>query len=91
LAEAVETVVRALRAQKGDEWIRQGDINSLEKLVLHLRSVNQSDAAASAAAIWKAFKLWKIELVATMATRTVKEDLWTDATLHSNHWRANRS
>jgi hypothetical protein len=91
LAEAVATVVRALRAQKGDDWIRQGDINSLEKLVLHLRSVDQSDAAASAAAIWKAFKLWKIELVATMATRTVKEDLWTDATLHSNHWRANRS
>jgi hypothetical protein len=74
LAEAAETVVRALRAQKGDDWIQQGDINSLEKLVLHCRSVDQSDAAASAAEIWKAFKLWKIELAAAMATRTVKED-----------------
>ena len=74
LAEAAETVVRALRAQKGDDWIQQGDINSLEKLGLHCRSVDQSDAAASAAEIWKAFKLWKIELVAAMAIRTVKED-----------------
>jgi hypothetical protein len=91
LSEQAEKLAAFLRQQTADAQIQQIDIDSLEKLMQHCRLFLQNGQAEGSSEIWKAFKLWKIELVAALAARTVQEDLLTDKSLHRQYWRGQRS
>lgn len=63
-----------LREQEGTLKSAQAEISSLENLIEYCRSVRQDYQAADAATkIWRAYRLWKIEVVAGQATRMANE------------------
>jgi hypothetical protein len=55
------------------------DIKSFEALVNHwLSDCNNNESTAALTELWRAYKLWKIELVAAHATQMVSEGHWAD-------------
>lgn len=75
----VEALAATLREQRGDHRIRLAEIGSLEDLIHAFISFEiTKKPPACSVDLWAEFKLWKIELVATLATRMVKENVRTD-------------
>jgi hypothetical protein len=89
LPRKAEILAATLREMKGDAWIQLAEVDTLERLLQFCASFKVTPRPeAPAIETWTEFKLWKIELVAALATRMVKENLQTDSFHQQHQWRA---
>ncbi|MEY9136513.1 hypothetical protein ACVMII_005409 [Bradyrhizobium diazoefficiens] len=72
-------LLELLREQKGALKAEQERIGSLENLVEHCRSLPLHYSVTERAdQIWRAYKLWKIEITSAQATRLANDGHWAD-------------